>query len=127
MAVVPKAKFRDAVLGQAREMLACLTDAGVRARLDDSDRTPGFKYNFWEMKGVPLRLEVGPRDVDKRACMLARRDRPGRDGKESIAFDSAAFVDDVRDRLDAVQARLPRSLAPSLARSLTGGTRRSSR
>lgn len=49
----------------------------------DSDvrQTPGWKFNHWEMKGVPLRVEVGPKDVESGSCVLARRDRPGKEGK----------------------------------------------
>ena len=47
-------------------------------QLDDNDRqTPGWKYNHWELRGVPVRVEVGPRDVEARTCVVARRDRPG--------------------------------------------------
>jgi len=54
----------------------------LRVKVDDrSEVTPGFKFNDWEMRGVPLRLEVGPKDVEKGSVMVARRDIPGRDGK----------------------------------------------
>jgi prolyl-tRNA synthetase len=88
---------------QAQQMLERLTSAGVRAKLDDSDRSPGWKYNFWEMKGVPVRLEVGPRDVEKGACMMARRDRPGKEGKEPISVAGESFVGAVQLCLQAVQ------------------------
>jgi prolyl-tRNA synthetase len=56
-----------------------LKAAGIRAHVDDrDDKTPGFKYNEWELKGVPLRLEIGPRDVRDNATMAARRDEPGK-------------------------------------------------
>lgn len=52
-----------------------LIQVGVRTRVDrDEHRTPGWKYNFWEMKGVPLRLELGPRDLEKKQVRLVRRD-----------------------------------------------------
>jgi len=55
---------------------------GVRVKLDERDGvTPGFKFNDWEMRGVPLRIEIGPRDVEKRSVVLARRDTPGKAGK----------------------------------------------
>ena len=47
--------------------------------------TPGFKFNEWEVKGVPLRVELGPRDVEKETVALARRDVPGREGKAFVA------------------------------------------
>jgi len=44
---------------------------------NDGQKTPGWRYNFWEMKGVPVRVEVGPKDVEANACVTARRDVPG--------------------------------------------------
>jgi prolyl-tRNA synthetase len=59
-----------------------------RIKVDDrTEVTPGFKYNDWEMRGVPVRLEVGPRDVEKNSVMSARRDIPGRDGKKILSLD----------------------------------------
>jgi prolyl-tRNA synthetase len=47
-------------------------------QVDGNDmKTPGWRYNYWELKGVPLRVEVGPRDVEQGTCVLARRDMPG--------------------------------------------------
>jgi prolyl-tRNA synthetase len=48
--------------------------------------SPGWKFNDWEMRGVPLRVELGPKDVAKQAAMLARRDRPGKEGKASASL-----------------------------------------
>jgi prolyl-tRNA synthetase len=62
-----------------------LKAAGIRLKLDDREEvTPGFKYNDWEMRGVPLRVEIGPRDVDKGSVALARRDKPGKEGKSFV-------------------------------------------
>ena len=67
---------------QARRALAA---AEVRVKLDDRDGlTPGFKFNDWELRGVPLRLEVGPKDVAKGTVALARRDTPGKAGKSFV-------------------------------------------
>jgi prolyl-tRNA synthetase len=56
--------------------------AKIRLKMDDRDNvSSGFKFNDWEMRGVPVRLEIGPKDVEKGSVALARRDRPGRDGK----------------------------------------------
>lgn len=106
MPVIPKNKDREAVMAQVTSMHEALVAAGVRARVDDSDRSPGWKFNFWEMKGVPVRLEVGPRDVAKGACVLARRDKPGKEGKEfGVAVEAEALAASVRAALDAVQVR----------------------
>ncbi|HLN12023.1 MAG TPA: proline--tRNA ligase [bacterium] len=67
-------KDRDAVLAAARELAGTLTRAGVRVRLDDrTEVTPGYKFNDWEMRGVPLRLELGPRDLAQRQAVLVPR------------------------------------------------------
>ncbi|MEI8230011.1 MAG: proline--tRNA ligase [Candidatus Peregrinibacteria bacterium] len=62
-----------AVLAACRELMAKLP--GVRVRLDDRDeKSPGFKYNEWEVKGVPIRIELGPKDLEKKQVVVARRD-----------------------------------------------------
>ena len=62
-----------------------LKAAGIRVKVDDRDNvSSGFKFNDWEMRGVPIRLEVGPKDVEKGSVALARRDIPGRDGKTFV-------------------------------------------
>src|SRR3974390_234313 len=72
------------VLPVARELKVQLMRADLRVTLDEREGfSPGWKFNEWEMRGVPVRVELGPKDVAKQAAMLARRDRPGRDGKFS--------------------------------------------
>lgn len=62
-----------------------LKAAGIRLKMDDRDNvSSGFKFNDWEMRGVPLRIEVGPKDVEKESVALARRDKPGREGKTFV-------------------------------------------
>jgi prolyl-tRNA synthetase len=59
---------------------------GFRVHMDTREEvTPGFKFNDWELRGVPLRIEIGPKDVEKGNVALARRDRPGRDGKSFVS------------------------------------------
>ncbi len=66
---------KDAVVGRARQLADDLKAAGVRVFLDDREQyRPGWKFNQYEMKGVPLRLEIGPKDIEKNHCVLARRD-----------------------------------------------------
>jgi prolyl-tRNA synthetase len=61
----------------------------LRIKLDDrAEVTPGFKFNDWEMRGVPLRLEIGPKDVEKGTVAVSRRDKPGKEGKAFISGDS---------------------------------------
>ena len=63
--IVPifKGKDIDTVLKYCLDIKKTLKNAGIRVYLDDSDETPGWKYNYWEMKGVPIRVEAGPRDI----------------------------------------------------------------
>lgn len=78
-AVVVPIYRSDEEMGRVLEVAAKvrdgLVDAGVRARLDDRDQyRPGYKFSEWELKGVPVRIEIGPRDVDADEVTLARRD-----------------------------------------------------
>ena len=75
-----------------------------------SELTPGFKFNDWELRGVPLRIEIGPKDVEKGTVALARRDIPGRDGKSFVPQSQIAAQ--VGDMLKEIQAAL---LARALA------------
>lgn len=77
---------KSAVLPMVEKIRQALQ--GLRVKVDDrSEVSPGFKFNDWELRGVPVRLEVGPRDVEKNSVMAARRDIPGRDGKTIFTFE----------------------------------------
>ena len=72
---IPRGNWRETVLPRAQAIRDELVAKGVRVMLDDRDtQTPGWKYNEWELRGVPLRLEIGPKDIEKSQVMLARRD-----------------------------------------------------
>ena len=82
---------KQAVMEVTDKVFSELKAAGIRIKLDDREEvTPGFKYNDWELRGVPLRIEVGPKDVAKGSVALARRDIPGRDGKSFVPQDGLA-------------------------------------
>ncbi|HDD67541.1 MAG TPA: proline--tRNA ligase [Candidatus Thorarchaeota archaeon] len=74
--IVPIFKVEDEqmVMDYCRDLEAKLQDAGFRVHLDDDEATPGWKFNFWEMKGVPIRVEIGGREVEGRKVVLFRRD-----------------------------------------------------
>jgi prolyl-tRNA synthetase len=75
---------KSSVLKAARELKEQLIKANLRVTLDEREGfSPGWKFNDWEMRGVPVRVELGPKDVAKQAAMLARRDKPGKEGKVS--------------------------------------------
>jgi prolyl-tRNA synthetase len=79
------------VLENARKLRKELADAGIRVKMDEREgMSPGFKFNDWEMRGVPLRLELGPKDVAKGSVVLARRDRPGKEGKSFVPQEGIA-------------------------------------
>jgi prolyl-tRNA synthetase len=72
---IPRGNWRETVLPKAQAIKADLSRRGVRVMLDDRDsQTPGWKFNEWELRGVPLRLEIGPKDIEKSQVVLARRD-----------------------------------------------------
>ena len=71
--VLPIAAHKPGVTEKAQELAARVAKF-ARVKLDDSDNSPGWKFSQWEMKGVPLRLELGPKDIDKNQCVLVRRD-----------------------------------------------------
>ena len=78
---------KASVLGAAKELRAQLAKASIRATLDEREgQSPGWKFNDWEMRGVPVRIELGPKDVAKQSAVLARRDRPGKEGKISASL-----------------------------------------
>jgi prolyl-tRNA synthetase len=94
--------WKESVLPHAHEITDKLSAAGVRVKLDDREEyTPGWKYAEWEMRGVPLRLEIGPRDVKKSQVLSVRRDNRA---KAPIPWDSIA--EDVPTLLDEIQKDL---------------------
>ncbi len=99
---------RVLVMEHAAKVKAALEAAGVRAKLDTRDDvSPGYKFNDWEMRGVPVRVEIGPRDVEGDAVVLGRRDVPGKDGKQ-FGIPAAQVGDAVRNLLVEIQAGLLR-------------------
>lgn len=79
-----------------------LKQAGLRVKLDDRDQSPGWKFNYWEMKGVPLRIELGPADIKKGEFVMAKRNLPP--GQESkVAGKDTKLVEDVKKTLDDIQ------------------------
>jgi len=94
---------KEAVDRSIDEVRAQLEKAGIRIHVDRREgMTPGFKFNDWEMRGVPLRIEVGPRDVEARSVMVSRRDTPGKEGKAALPMDGLAGR--IGTLLDEIQA-----------------------
>jgi len=105
VAIVPiwrKDHEKEAVVEFARELAATLRGAGVRVAVDERDKMkPGAKYYDWERKGVPLRLEVGPRDLKNRSAFAARRL-----GGKKFGIPEAELVETVTATLDGIQAEM---------------------
>ncbi|KAL7214233.1 hypothetical protein ACSBR1_026612 [Camellia fascicularis] len=99
---------RTGVLNAALSVNEILKTAGIKVKIDDTDqRTPGWKFNFWEMKGVPLRIEIGPRDVSSGSVVISRRDVPGKQGKVfGISMEASILVAYVKDKLDEIHSSL---------------------
>lgn len=94
------------VLEIVTQVEAVLGD-GLRVHVDDRDEySPGWKFNEWEMRGVPLRIEIGPRDVEREQVTLARRDMPGREGKRGVPLNGLG--EEVQETLATIQADLYR-------------------
>lgn len=93
---------KEAVLKKANELNEILTKKGLRTHIDSRDEfTPGYKFNDWEMKGVPLRIEIGPKDLLKNKIVLVRRDSLK---KEDLSFNNSE--DGIIKMLDEIQCGL---------------------
>jgi len=96
---------RSAVMEAVERLRAELQAAGIRVHVDRREgQSPGFKFNDWEMRGVPLRLELGPRDIKKGSAVLARRDIPGRAAK--VFLPQAGLVASAQELLGDIQRSL---------------------
>lgn len=95
--ILPIAMHKPGVLEKANELLQSLKSAGLRVQLDDRDQSAGWKFNEWEMKGVPVRVEVGPRDIENGQVMAVRRDT-----LEKLALPMEGLSDALRTLLDSV-------------------------
>ncbi len=92
----------EAILKKAKEILRILQENGISAFLDDrTEYTPGWKFNHWELKGVPLRIEIGPKDLEKGEITLARRDTFQR-----ISIKEEEMLKRVRRTLEEIQENL---------------------
>src|ERR1700722_16518105 len=92
--IVPIYKTEEEKAGvfeAAKKIREQLVKAEIRVKVDEREgQSPGFKFNDWEMRGVPLRIEIGPKDVAKGSVVLARRDKPGREGKTFVSQEGIA-------------------------------------
>ena len=108
VAIVPVAQHKPGVLEKAAELRDRLADK-YRVKLDDSDNSPGWKFAQYEMQGVPLRVEIGPKDMENNQCVLVRRDTRE---KQFISLDQleAAVEQGLSDLHDAMYQRALKNL-----------------
>jgi len=105
----------ELVLAKAKEIFQRLLEKGVEVVLDDrSEYTPGWKFNQWELKGVPIRIEIGPRDLKQKQATLARRDT-----FEKIAVKEEQTVPKVMKLLEEIQNNIFKKAKKSLEESIT--------
>ena len=96
--VIPIQMKKEGVLEKAGSVADTLVRAGIRARLDDSDKSPGWKFSESEMRGVPVRIEIGPKDIEKGQCVIVRRDT-----REKITVELEKVAEKVNEILDLIQ------------------------
>ncbi len=103
--IVPIAQHKEGVLVKAGELYVKLFAAGVRVKLDDSDNSPGWKFAEYEMKGVPVRIEIGPKDIENGQCVAVTRHNRE---KTFITLDETldSFKDAVLSQLEEVRSGL---------------------
>ncbi|MBQ9994327.1 MAG: proline--tRNA ligase, partial [Clostridia bacterium] len=98
LVILPIAQHKPGVLDKAYELRDALTQAGIRVKVDDSDNSAGWKFAEYEMKGVPIRLEIGPRDIENGQCVLVTRHN-----REKTVVSIDGLADTVKAKLEEVR------------------------
>lgn len=98
-------ELRQQVKQKCEEYREKLVSAGIRVKFDERDNSPGWKFNHWEMKGVPIRVEVGPKDIEKESFVIAKRNHSDPKVAKSFGKDSQV-VEDIQKALDDVHNEL---------------------
>ena len=99
---IPRGNWQETVLPRAREIQAQLVQRGLRVMLDDREAyTPGWKFAEWELRGVPLRIEIGPKDIEKSQVVVARRDTRVKSSlpMENIGAAAADLLDEIQQAI----------------------------
>lgn len=99
--IIPIMQKKEGVLEKAEELKSRLVKAGVRVKVDDSDKSPGWKFSEQEMRGIPLRVEIGPKDMEAGKCMVARRDTG-----EKIEVSLDQLEETITDLLETIQKEM---------------------
>ena len=95
--VIPVRQNVEGVLDKAAEIRDTLKAAGLRVKMDDSEKSPGWKFSEQEMRGIPLRIELGPKDIEQGKAVIVRRDT-----REKITADIASLAETVKELLDTM-------------------------
>ena len=95
--IIPIQQKKEGVLAKAQELLETLKEAGIRARLDDSDKSPGWKFSEQEMRGIPVRIECGPKDIENGQAVIVRRDT-----REKITVKFEDLAEKVKEMMDVI-------------------------
>jgi prolyl-tRNA synthetase len=106
--IIPIAAKKGGVMEACAEIKTNLEKAGIRVTLDDSDNSPGWKFNEWEMRGVPVRIEVGPRDLEEGKVVIFRRDTCAKDfyKLDNLTTEVAQLLKTIQhDMLEAARVR----------------------
>ena len=99
--IIPIAMQKPGVIPECRNVEKRLKEAGIRVKLDESDRTPGWKFSEYEMKGIPLRIELGPRDIENQVVTVVKRHNSE---KETVPFDK--LEERVKELLETIQKEM---------------------
>jgi prolyl-tRNA synthetase len=99
--IIPIAQKKAGVLEKAAELHQRLVNAGFRVKVDDTDKSPGWKFSEQEMRGIPVRIECGPKDIEAGKCIICRRDNFE---KIEVSFDELETK--VAEILDAMQVEM---------------------
>ena len=99
--VMPIMQNKDGVLNKAYEVKEALVKAGLRVKVDDTDKKPGWKFSEQEMRGIPVRVEMGPRDIEAGQAIIVRRDTRE---KTTVAIESLA--EEIKNILDKMQTEM---------------------
>lgn len=99
--VIPIMQNKDGVLNKAYEVKEALVKAGLRVKVDDTDKNPGWKFSEQEMRGIPVRVEMGPRDIEAGQAIIVRRDTRE---KTTVAIESLA--EEIKNILDKMQTEM---------------------
>ena len=99
--VIPIAQHKDGVLDYCHSIVDKLTKAGVSVKIDESDKTPGFKFSQQEVLGIPLRIEAGPRDIENNQVIITRRDN-----HEKVTVNIDEIASKVKEIMDTMQGEM---------------------